>query len=566
MGLSFDQAVKAVLSPGSGTPLELTDAEVRGVHMQVFKNAPQHLGQFFELARLHGDKTFLVYEGERWSFTKTMEHVDSLAYLLVNTYNVKKGDRVAVAMRNYPEWVVSFAAITSIGAISVSMNSWWTEDEMDFALRDSGASVLICDEQRYATGRSTCEELSVKVLVVRAESSVPSGVDRWESALPHGAKHPGASIDTDDDATILYTSGTTGRPKGAVSTHRAVINGLMGFVARSAIENLREGVTPGSDSVDPAFILIVPLFHVTGCVPVMLGCFVGGTKLVIMYKWDAEKALHIIEDEKITSFIGVPTQSWDLVNHPRFGEFDTSSLRQVGGGGAPAPAPLVEKVAESVPTGGPQLGYGMTETNAFGPGNRGQDYITHPTSTGRWIPPMRVEVRDEDGRTLPRGERGEICMFGPMLIRGYWNRPDATAETIRDGWLYTGDAGYIDDEGFVYIQDRIKDMILRGGENVFSAEVETAIYEHPAVHEAAVFGVPHERLGEEVAVAILVNEGKTLSAEELWAHLDGKIASFKVPSKVVFMSEPLPRNAAGKFLKRELRERVGSGELSVSSR
>ena len=566
MAMTWDEANLAVTAPGQ--MFELIDGEVRGVKMKVFKNAPPHLGLVFANARNHGDKPFLVYEGETWTFAKTMDYVDALASLLVNTYGVKKGDRVAVAMRNYPEWVMSFAAIISSGAINVSMNSWWTEDEMDFALEDSGATVLICDQQRYDIGAASCTKRGVKVLVVRSDKPLPAGVDKWEEVLPLGDKHPGADIHPDDDATILYTSGTTGRPKGAVSTHRAIISSIMAFSARNAVlagAGVKMKDVDGPD-LPPSFILIVPLFHVTGCVPVMLSCFVVGLKLVIMYKWDAEKALEIIEREKITNFVGVPTQSWDLVNSPAFSKYDTSSLRAVGGGGAPSPASLVTKVNEKTKNGNPQLGYGMTETNAFGPGITGSDYLTHPTSTGRAVLPMLVQVRDENLKEVPRGEAGEIWFFGPMLIRGYWNRPDATAETIVDGWLRSGDIGRMDEDGFVYVEDRVKDMILRAGENVYGAEVESAIYEHPAVHEAAVFGVPHERLGEEVGVAILPNDGMTLTAEDLWSFLDGKIANFKIPTKVAIMNEPLPRNAAGKFLKRELQQQVVKGELKAASR
>ncbi|MEY3073714.1 MAG: hypothetical protein RLZZ270_503 [Actinomycetota bacterium] len=566
MAMTWDEANLAVTAPGQ--MFELIDGEVRGVKMKVFKNSPPHLGLVFANARNHGDKPFLVYEGETWTFAKTMDYVDALASLLVNTYGVKKGDRVAVAMRNYPEWVMSFAAIISSGAINVSMNSWWTEDEMDFALEDSGATVLICDQQRYEIGAASCTKRGVKVLVVRSDKPLPAGVDKWEEVLPLGDKHPGADIHPDDDATILYTSGTTGRPKGAVSTHRAIISSIMAFSARNAVlagAGVKMKDVDGPD-LPPSFILIVPLFHVTGCVPVMLSCFVVGLKLVIMYKWDAEKALEIIEREKITNFVGVPTQSWDLVNSPAFSKYDTSSLRAVGGGGAPSPASLVTKVNEKTKNGNPQLGYGMTETNAFGPGITGSDYLTHPTSTGRAVLPMLVQVRDENLKEVPRGEAGEIWFFGPMLIRGYWNRPDATAETIVDGWLRSGDIGRMDEDGFVYVEDRVKDMILRAGENVYGAEVESAIYEHPAVHEAAVFGVPHERLGEEVGVAILPNDGMTLTAEDLWSFLDGKIANFKIPTKVAIMNEPLPRNAAGKFLKRELQQQVVKGTLKAASR
>lgn len=566
MSMTFLEANTAVTGPGQ--IFELIDGEVRGVKMKVFKNAPAHLGQVFAGSRGHGDKTFLVYEDEIITFAQAADRIDALASLLVNTYGVKKGDRVAVAMRNFPEWVMSFAAIISVGAINVSMNSWWTEDEMDFALEDSGATVLICDQQRFDIGAASCVKKNIKVLVVRPEKPLPAGVDKWEEVLPLGDKHPGADISPDDDATILYTSGTTGRPKGAVSTHRAILSSIMAFSARNTIFQMSGTKLKDVDGpeVPTSFILIVPLFHVTGCVPVMLSCFVAGLKLAIMYKWDPEKALEMIEREQITNFVGVPTQSWDLVNSPAFEKYDTSSLRAVGGGGAPSPTSLVGKVNDKVKNGNPQLGYGMTETNAFGPAITGSDYLSHPTSTGRASWPMFVEVRDENLKPVPTGQSGEIWFFGPMLIRGYWNRPDATAETIVDGWLRSGDLGRLDADGYVYVEDRVKDMILRAGENVYGAEVESAIYEHPAVHEAAVFGVPHERLGEEVGVAILPNDGMTLTPEELWAFLDAKIAKFKIPTQVVIMTEPLPRNAAGKFLKRELQQHVVKGTLKAASR
>ena len=570
MTLSWIDAQKAVLDPGSGTPFELMDAEVMGVKMEVFKNAPPNLALALQNSRNHGDATFLLYEGERYTFARVMDEVDGLCHLLVNKYGVKKGDRVAVAMRNYPEWIISFAAIVSIGAVNVSFNAWWTEDEMKFALEDSGAKVLIGDQQRIDTAHHVAREMGVKMLIARPETEVGPDIDEWSKEVKPGLGPIVADIQPDDDCTILYTSGTTGRPKGAVSTHRAVVNSLLAFSARNSVLSLASDPEDKlmSQSEHPtSFILIVPLFHVTGCVPVMLSCFVAGLKLVIMYKWDAGKALPIIESERITNFVGVPTQSWDLVNHPDFEKYDTSSLKAVGGGGAPAPATLVDKVAKSIKKGGPQLGYGMTETNAFGPGNTGKFYTDRPTSTGRAIRPMQLAVWDPvTKKPLGPNEYGEIMMAGPMLIRGYWNRPDATAETIENGWLHTGDGGYIDEEGFLYIKDRIKDMILRGGENVFCTEVEGSIYEHPAVYEAAVFGVPHERLGEEVAVAVFPKEGASFTAEDLWKFLDGKISSFKVPNHVVIMNEPLPRNAAGKFLKTALRDGVANGSLKPTSR
>ncbi len=553
MGLSYDEAVESLTAEGA--PFELIDADVFGVPTKVFKRAPDTLRDFVGAARTRGDADFLVYEDERWSFARVMEHVDALGATLVNHYGVKKGDRVAIGMRNYPEWVVAWAAIVSIGAISVSLNAWWTEDELDFALEDSGSTVLIADPERAKVAHASAKRLGCRVIVVRGDA--PDS-DRYDDVVELGTTPPLVDIAPDDDATILYTSGTTGRPKGAVSTHRAICNSITGFGARSAVDRMRnpDGARAAAESGgNPlSFILIVPLFHVTGGVPVMLSCFGAGLKLVVMYKWDPLRALELIEREKITNFVGVPTQSWDLLECPEFANFDTSSLLSVGGGGAPAPPKLVGRVANSFKKASPNIGYGMTETNAYGPGNSGPDYITHPTSTGRAAPGQLIAIRDEDGNDVPVGERGEIWFKGPSLIRGYWNRPDATDETIVNGWLRSGDLGRLDEEGFLYIEDRAKDMILRAGENVYCAEVEAAIYEHPAVYEAAVFGVPHERLGEEVAAVIVPREAMTLRAEDIQAHVRERLANFKIPTQIHFATEQLPRNPAGKILKRELRD------------
>jgi long-chain acyl-CoA synthetase len=555
--LTYEEAAAAVTGPGER--FEIETIEVAGVPVRAFKNAPPSLRAIFDGARARGDQTFLVYEDERWSFAEVMAHVDAMASLLVERYGVAPGDRVAVGMRNYPEWVIAFAAITSVGAVSVSLNAWWTPDELDYALEDCGATVLVADVERVERGLAAAQRLGCRVLAVRAPGDLPAGVDRWEELRPLGAAMPEVDVTPDHDATILYTSGTTGHPKGAVSTHRAVVQALLGFGCKTAMDKLRRPEEAAQPSgFPPTFILIVPLFHVTGCVPVMLSCFSSGLKLVMMYKWDADRALELIERERVTNFVGVPTQSWDLLESPRFAETDTSSLASIGGGGAPAPPELVKRVASSFKGGKPSIGYGMTETNAYGPGNNGIDYVEHPTSTGRATPILELAVRDAEGRDLPVGERGEIWFKGPHLIRGYWNKPEATAETIVDGWLRSGDLGRIDDEGFVYVEDRAKDMVLRAGENVYCAEVEAAIYEHPAVYEAAVFGVPHERLGEEVAAAVYVRPGHDLTVEALQAHVAERLAGFKVPSVVRIVHEALPRNAAGKILKREIRDSLAS--------
>jgi len=551
----LDVAIAEVSAPGQ--PFEVVDVVKDGATTRHFKNAPTNLRQFFDSAR-GLDQTFLVYEDEEWTFDMVMQEVDALAYALVHHFGVQKGDRVGIAMRNYPEWIVSFAAIISIGAISVSLNAWWTETEIDYAVNDSELKVLLADHERVLRASEPCARANVRVLGARLHDGVeyPREIERWRDVVVRGNSMPDVEIGADDDATILYTSGTTGFPKGAVSTHGAISQAIMAYASEGAIQNARREPGEEGNGLAPCFILIVPLFHVTGCVPVMLACFAGHLKLVMMYRWDSERALELIERHRVTHFVGVPTQSWDLMESPSFSKYDTSSLVGVGGGGAPAPATLVARVGNSFKHGSPTLGYGMTETNAYGPRNYGPDYLANPSSTGR-VPTivMDVEIRDEELRPLARGESGEIWLKSPALIRGYWRRPDATAETIVHGWLRTGDLGRIDDEGFLYVEDRVKDMILRGGENIYSAEVESAIYEHPAVYEAAVFGLPHERLGEEVACVVMLRDGMDLTELELQTHLLECLAPFKVPVHIAFTRESLPRNPAGKFLKREMPKR-----------
>ena len=555
--MEYAEAVAAVTAPGA--PFETVPIEVDGQTVTAFKNAPRTLRDLVRSTAARGDAVFLVYEDERWTFARFHEEVAALAAALVERYGVEKGDRVAVAMRNYPEWVVSFAAVTAVGAVSVSFNAWWTEEEVDYALGDCTPRVLIADVERVERARVSCERRGIALVGVRCPDGT-AGVDPWDDVVLRGAPLPDVEVDGEDDATILYTSGTRGPRRGGVWTTRAWVQALCASAWRRGVPRPRAPAPAKAGdappSLPPAFILVVPLFHVTGCVPVMLSCLFGGLKLVMMHKWDPERALELVEREQVTNFVGVPTQSWDLLASPRFGEFDTSSLRGVGGGGAPAPPELVKRVAKSFPSASPGIGYGMTETNAYGPQNGGADYLTHPTSTGRATPILQVEVRDPNERPVPVGERGEIWFRGPHLIRGYWNNPEATAEVLVDGWLRSGDIGRVDEDGFVYVEDRAKDMVLRGGENVYCAEVEAVLYEHPAVHEAAVFGIPHERLGEEVAAAVMLRVGESATVADLQAHVAEHLAAFKVPTNVVLWSEPLPRNASGKILKRELRDLV----------
>ena len=415
--------------------------------------------------------------------------------------------------------------------------------------------MLVADRERIQRAAPVLDRLGVRAIAVRMPDGLPEGAARFEAILERGARMPEVAIAPDDDALILYTSGTTGRPKGAVSTHRAVLSALRAFACRAALSSATSAPREPHPH-PPCFILTVPLFHVTGLVPVMLSCFAAGFRLVMMHKWSPERALELVERERVTNFVGVPTMVWDLLESPDFARRDTSSLQNVGGGGAPAPPELVGRVDRSFARGRPGIGYGLTETNGYGPQNWGDDYVRRPRSAGRTVPILEVRVVDEKGRDAPRGEVGEVWMRGVNLFRGYWRKPEATAEAFANGWFRTGDIGRLDDEGFLTIEDRKKDMVLRGGENVYCAEVEAALYEHPGVHEAAVFGLPHPRLGEEVAASVVPKPGATLCPEELRDHVALRIAAFKVPSVWQIRDERLPRTASGKILKRALRDEL----------
>jgi len=561
---SYEQVLAALTGPDG--PFAIVEGEIRGVPVRLFRNAPATLRDFVQAARDKGDAAYLVYENERYTYTQVLERVDALGAALVQRYGIGRGDRVAIAMRNYPEWIVAYFAVTSIGAVVAGLNAWWTTEELDYGLRDCGARVLLADPerlQRVAPLLAGLAPLGLRVVAVRMDAAgdLPPGVDRCEEVLARaaGAALPAVQVEPDDDAMILYTSGTTGHPKGVVSTHRAILQALFAFACRTTANALaRPPKEP--HPFPPCYILIVPLFHVTGLVPVMLGATLGGSKLVMMYKWSPECALELIERERVTAFVGVPTQAHDLLESPKFATTDTSSLQSVGGGGAAAPTELVRRIEKSFTRGRPNIGYGMTETNAFGPGNTGDDYVRKPASTGRIVPICEIRVVDPaTGSAVATGEVGEVHFRGPHLFRGYWNKPHETAEVLgEDGWLRTGDLGYLDDEGFLFLVDRAKDIVIRAGENISCTEVENAVYAYPDTYECACFGLPHERLGEELAVAVYPKPGHGFDPEDLRKHVAAHLAAFKVPSQVFVFAEPLPRNASGKLLRRALREQAMS--------
>jgi steroid-24-oyl-CoA synthetase len=565
---SYEQALATLTGPDG--PFALVDATIRAVPVRLFEKAPATLRDFVEGARVKGDATFLVYENERYTFGEVLGQVDALAAALVRHHGIRGGDRVAIAMRNYPEWIVAYFAVISIGAVAVGVNAWWTTEELDYGLRDCGARLVLADRERLERIAPLLGVLGpqglqgLQVVAVRCDAaagSLPAGVERWEDVVAPfaGSTMPEAAVDPDDDAMILYTSGTTAHPKGVVSTHRAILQALFAFACR-AIANVAVRPPKEPHPFPTCYILIVPLFHVTGLVPVMLGATLGGSKLVMMYKWSPERALELIERERVTTFVGVPTQSHDLLESPKFATTDTSSLQWVGGGGAAAPTALVARIEQSFARGRPNIGYGMTETNAFGPGNTGDDYVRKPASTGRVVPICELRVVDPvSGDPIATGEVGEVCFRGPHLFRCYWNKPKETAEVLADdGWLRTGDIGYLDDEGFLFLVDRAKDIVLRAGENISCSEVENVVYAHPDVYECACFGLPHERLGEELAIAVYPKPGHALDPEALRRYVGAHLAAFKVPARVFVFDEPLPRNASGKLVRRALRDRVAA--------
>lgn len=552
MGLSLCDAIAQVTVPGE--LFEVTTRTRGAVTERVFTHSPSTLRDIFDGAR-GSTETFLVYEGEEWSFADVMVAVDEFADALVSHFGVGRGDRVAIAMRNLPEWIVAFAATVSVGAIAVSLNAWWTSSELAFAVDDADPRVVVADGERVVRLLETCRARGTPIVIVRGDDTAraPDGAHHWIDVVVKGSAMPVVELTGEDDATILYTSGTTGRPKGAVSTHDAICQTLMAFSTGLVVEGRRRGPRDHVPLDPTSFILIVPLFHVTGCVPVMLSCFTWHFRLVMMHHWDPDAALGLIEKYRITNVVGVPTQSWDLIACASLSTHDTSSLVTVGGGGAPAPPALVARIEETFENGRPNLAFGMTETNAYGPQNYGDDYQRRPYSTGQTpTVVMDVQIRDAEGRRLGAGDVGEIWVSGPTLFRGYWNLPAATDEVLVDGWLRTGDLGHLDDEGFLFVEDRVKDMIIRGGDNVYCAEVEAVLYEHPAVWEAAVCGLSDDRLGEVVAAVVVVREGVRVSESELIEFMLPRLAHYKVPSRIALTSERLPTNATGKVLKSTL--------------
>ncbi len=538
---------------------------IDGVETPVFAKTPANLGKLYERGLEEPELPFLVYQDERYSFGETIEFSRRLARVLLEDYGIGKGDRVAICARNSTEWCISYMAGTLIGAIVVPMNSWWKGPELEYGLQDSGSRLLIADLPRYLAVAPFLEGLKVETILVKPGSAeeaanIPEFFQLLRSAEPlTQSEIDDLNVLPDDEASIMYTSGSTGEPKGVLSTHRAIICALYTWkFVKEINEILRPELYEPNPPWQPALLANVPLFHVTGSHAQFLNCFVYLRKFVMMYKWNAEEALSLIEKERISILHGVPTMTWEVMHSDRFNETDLSSLRGVQSGGAPRPPEHLSMMVKSFPEKAlPGLGYGLTETNAIGAIISGKFYLSRPNSTGRPTPPLtEVKIVDDAGNTLENEEIGEVCIKGPTLMKGYWNKPEDTAEVIKDGWFHTGDIGKLDALGFLIILDRAKDIVIRGGENIGCAEVEYAIHEHPAVSEASVYGVPDERLGEIPCATVMLKSDHTLNQAELRSFLSSRLAEFKIPQHMFFQFEQLPRIASGKIAKKFLREQT----------
>ncbi|MEG3150955.1 class I adenylate-forming enzyme family protein [Sphingomonas sp. ZT3P38] len=566
--MTLAEVEAALTAPGAR--FEMETIAINGVPTRVWKHAPPTLAWLAQASRAHGARLFTIYEDERVTYDANFRAVATLAGKL-QEMGVGKGDRVALAMRNLPEWPVIFFAAASIGAIVVPLNAWWTAGELEYGIDDSGAALLFVDDERYQRLQAHDAPLPAleRMIVARAASVLDGPAVRLEDLIgtPHDyatlpeVALPVVELAPDDDATIFYTSGTTGHPKGALGTHRNLMSNIMSSGYTAARSLLRRGEELPAAPLPRTTLTVIPLFHVTACSAAMMGSIAAGSSLIFMRKWDTVRAMEIIEQEKVNITGGVPTVAWQLLEHPDRSNYDLSSLEAIAYGGAPSAPELVRRIHSEFGAL-PGNGWGMTETMATVTGHSSEDYLNRPTSAGPPVPVADLKIMAEDGLTeLAVGEVGELWARGPMIVKGYWNRPDATRETFVEGWVRTGDLARLDEEGFLFVVDRAKDMIIRGGENIYSSEVENVLYAHPAVTDCALIGIPHRTLGEEPAAVVHLAPGMTATEAELQAWVRERLAIFKTPVAVRFVHETLPRNANGKILKKDLKalfeDRVG---------
>ena len=561
---SVEESYRLLTAPGA--PFEMDERELAGRRVRVYKRGFPHLRAIFEYAKRFAEREYLIFEGERLTYGAHHRAVAALAWQLTQRFDVRKGDRIAIAARNFPEWSIVFWAGAVVGAVVTPLNAWGTGDELRYGIVHSGSKLAFVDGERLERLLPLRDALGPARLISMRTATQPDTLKLEELIGPRSnyamlaeRALPDVAIEPDDDATIFYTSGTTGRPKGALGTHRNIVTNILNVDFAQAFAAARRGqALPQDDPSAPQKIglLPAPFFHVTGCHSNLVPAMAKGRKLVLMYKWNAERALELIERERINTTSGVPSMAWQLIESPDFARRDLSSLEGMSYGGAAAAPELTLKVPRALPRVLPRQAYGATETSSVSTAICAEDYQARPGSVGPAVPVCNIRIVRGDGSDAAVGESGEIWIAGPNVVKGYWNDPSATQASFEDGWYRTGDVGCVDAEKFVYVLDRIKDMVIRGGENIYCAEIEAALYTHEAMLEAAVFGLPHRILGEEVAAAVLLKEGATVSEEDLRRHLARQLAAHKIPKFIDVRSVELPKNASGKVLKRVLRDEL----------
>ena len=549
MGMTLQEAEEILLAPGS--PFETTTATVDGEVYEVFANRAGNLRELLAQSVEHGNRELFIWDdGRRYTFTEHERLVASTASAMAERYSIGPGDRVALLGANSPEWIIGMWAAISLGAIAVGMNGWWTGDEIVYGLELTEPKLLIADQKRLARLNGADPGMATVV--------VEEGFDDRLSGFDMAAPLPDVTIKEDDPAVVLFTSGTTGRPKGAINTHRNIIAflGITAFSgARSAMLAGAIDRTPDPDAPEPCSLVGSPLFHVSGLHSAAVAMVANGVKSVwTTGRFDPEKVFQLTEQERVTRWGGVTTQVWRLLEHPALNDYDHSSVQACGGGGSVWSPELQRAIRERLPDAAPQMqvGYGSTETGALATIATSQMLFDDPTCAGTPLPTVQVEIRDSSGHRVPDGTVGEVCVRGPNVMPGYWNQSDATESAFFDGhWLRTGDFGHMHGD-MLTIASRVRDMIIRGGENVYPIEIENRLEEHPGIHEATVIGVDHRTLGQEVKAVVVPQAGVSLDAAEIQQFVGEKLAYYKVPTHVEVRTDPLPRNASGKVLKHVL--------------
>ncbi len=550
----MDEAIQALT--GEGGMLPLTHFEKYGQQLPMIASAPPALSHFFAyFCMQHADTEFLVDGDTRLTFGQSYAAARHVAAALIAGHGIAKGDRVGIAARNSANWIIAYMGILMAGGVATLLNGWWQGPELCAGITDVGCKLVLADD-RCAKRITECGNIGDARVVVFGHDGPPETGLASVLAAGGDTSTELPELTGDDLATILFTSGSTGQSKGAFSDHRGVVQGTFSYVAQTLMAlNIvtRQGKPPEGQ---PATLLNVPLFHVTAEVPVLLQSFVIGRKLVLMPKWDAEEAMRLIEHEKISYFVGVPLMSYEIAQHPNRDKYNLKSCVTFAAGGAPRPVEHVKRIKETMDWAFPILGYGLTETNGIGCGNFNENYMAKPDSTGQASRPLvDLAILDDTGHPLPTGEVGEVSIRSIANFLGYWDNQAATnAAIMPDGYFRTGDLGYLDADGYLFIVDRKKDIIIRGGENISCVEVEAAIYAHPDIAEASVFGIPDERFGEIVGAVYVVRDGASLTDAQLTEFLSSQLAAFKVPAKLWQTAEALPRLGTAKIDKVGLRK------------